>query len=525
MHANTWDDYHERAEQQAETPEEAIQRLAKLNAIEYDRIREIEAELLRIRVATLDKEVAKARDALGGDAEPLKGRALEFYVPEPWPEPVNGAAVLDDAYAAIKRHMAIHDDLAAAATLWAAHVHVYDLFGHTPRLGITAPDAECGKTVLLSHIIGNLIPKPQPTENVSPAPFFRLAELHRPSFLIDECDVFFKQDSDLIGAINGGWEPHGGVIRCIGDDHEPRHFSTHCPVALGGIKLEKVLPATTLSRSILIHLQRATPGEIAEPYDGRKHRQMILDIGRKLARWCRDNRMEIAEHDPVMPGNALNRRADKWRPLFIIAQIAGGNWPSRAISAFLAEERDAGKKLSTALQLLSDIRDIIKPHEHVIATEEMITRLCGIDESPWDDYNFRERDSERRRIQPRQISALLRDYKVRPGEVRVGAWHGKGYKRTDLELAWNRYLSPILSATPRQTSNDAGFRDSASATLKNDVADRKTLQATTGAGCRGVADKKAQNPDFGKGPPTDLRGRWEKPAYRIVLNERDEGEF
>jgi putative DNA primase/helicase len=474
----------------------------------------------------LDKEVHKARDALGGgDTEPLKGRALEFYVPEPWPEPVNGAAVLDDAYAAIKRHMAIHDDLAAAATLWAAHVHVYDVFSHTPRLAITAPDAECGKTVLLSHMIGNLIPKPQPTENVSPAPFFRLAELHRPSFLIDECDVFFKQDSDLIGAINGGWEPHGGVIRCIGDDHEPRHFSTHCPVALGGIKLEKVLPATTLSRSILIPLQRATPGEIAEPYDGRKHRQMILDIGRKLARWCRDNRMEIAEHDPVMPGNALNRRADKWRPLFTMAQIAGGAWPERVKKAFLAEERDDGKKLSTALQLLADIRDIIKPHEHVIATEEMITRLCGIDESPWDDYNFRERDSERRRIQPKQISNLVRDYKIKSANIRIGGSIIKGYKRVDLELAWNRYLPPCLSATPLQASNHAASSKLESATAKNRVADSEPLEPAPDKECSGVADKKAQNPDFGKGPPTDLRGKWEKPAFRIVPNKRDEEVF
>jgi len=37
-----------------------------------------------------------------------------------------------------------------------------------------------------------------------------------------------------------------------------------------------------------------------------------------------------------MPPTAFNRLADNWRPLFAIAEIAGGDWPQRALAAFTA---------------------------------------------------------------------------------------------------------------------------------------------------------------------------------------------
>ena len=37
---------------------------------------------------------------------------------EPWPEPVDGAALLDEVYTTIKRHIVCEDETAVAATLW-----------------------------------------------------------------------------------------------------------------------------------------------------------------------------------------------------------------------------------------------------------------------------------------------------------------------------------------------------------------------------------------------------------------------
>ena len=224
------------------------------------------------------------------DETPAKGRKVDLYEPEPWPDPVDGAEVLDAAFDAIKRHMFIIEEYAITTTLWVAHSHVFDVFSHTPRLGVSAPREDCGKTRLLFHLVGSLTTKPQTGDLMRAAPFFRMSEEFKPTWLIDEIDVFIKDDSELLAALNNGWEPHGGVPRCVGEDFEVRIFRTHSPVAFGGVRIEKVLPATTLSRTLVIPLQRATKGEIAEDFDVRKHRDGLLEIGRKLSRWCGDNR-------------------------------------------------------------------------------------------------------------------------------------------------------------------------------------------------------------------------------------------
>ena len=213
---------------------------------------------------------------------------------------------------------------------------------------------------------------------------------------------------------------------------------------MGGVKLHKVLPGTTWSRSIVVTLEKATEAEIVEHYDPRKHRAGLLEVGRKLARWCGDNANTLRRAEPTLPGNAYNRRADKWRPLFAIAELAGGEWPDRARHAFLSEEQDVGVNGGIALDLLADIRELLRPHEHVIATKDLIGRLCALEESPWAEYNYREREPDRRCISGRQLSGLLKDYRIKPGTVRLpGDSTPKGYKREDLERVFLRYLPPL----------------------------------------------------------------------------------
>ena len=47
-----------------------------------------------------------------------------------------------------------------------------------------------------------------------------------------------------------------------------------------------------------------------------------------------DNRHTLESRDPKMPDGAFNRLADNWRPLFAIAEVAGGDWPRRCAEAF-----------------------------------------------------------------------------------------------------------------------------------------------------------------------------------------------
>jgi len=379
--------------------------------------------------------------------EHLQGRPVELPEITPWDEPVDGGRVLIDIAEFIQMHMAIRDEDACAVTLWCAHTHVFQEFAHTPRLAITAPAPECGKTVLLGGIIKNLVSKPMETDNISPAPFFRLAASYQPTFLIDEVDAWLKADSDLPGALNGGWESGGRVLRCVGDQHQVRSFPTHTPVAMAGIRLATKLPDATLSRSIVVELERALPGEIRDPYERRKHEHSLRRLNRQLVRWCNDNLNGIREIHPRMPKEAMNRRRDKWEPLFAIAEMAGAPWQDWVTRAMGLESR--GESQAREIQLLADIRDILsrRAYHPGIFTDELIIELSSDPEWGWADYNFRGGDRRERRINPRQLANLLRAFKCQPETLRRGDQRLKGYSTVKLDMAIKRYLPPDLSVT------------------------------------------------------------------------------
>ncbi len=464
----------------------AVAELAKLPPLEYDRVREDRAKALGVRMSTLDTEVAKARSF----EEDVEGQGSEVMLtePTPWETPVEGAEVLDAVSDAIRRHMVMRGTDADMVALWCAHVYLFNRFSHTPRLLITAPDAECGKTLLLAHMVGNLVTRRMLVELMKTAPFFRLAEKYKPTFLIDEVDVFIQEDSDLLAAINNGWEPHGSVARCVPPDYDVRLFTTHSPVAMAGIKIVEKLPPTTVSRSIVITLERATEEEVAGTvvFDKRKHQTALHELGRKLARWTQDHASAIANADPDLPERVLNRLADKWRPLFAVAEVAGGHWPAKARAALFGSVDE--KEPSRALQLLTDIREVMRPNETAIFTTNLIERLVKLEDSPWAEYNYRARDWDRW-IKSQQVSRLLKGYRVTPGTVRVGKETAKGYKRESLEPAWKRYLPQEPPAYPSHRHSLATARvsdDLHPSQQKTGVTDTKGSKSSNGAGCDGV---------------------------------------
>ena len=127
-----------------------------------------------------------------------------------------------------------------------------------------------------------LVNKPLAASNISPSCVFRSIDSWQPTLLIDEADSFLKDNEELRGIINSGHTRElAYVIRTVGDDHEPRKFSTWCPKA---IALIGKLPPTLHDRAIEIPLVRKTAGESVhrlKEFDG-------ADIRRKCARWvCR----------------------------------------------------------------------------------------------------------------------------------------------------------------------------------------------------------------------------------------------
>ena len=127
--------------------QQTVAGLAKLPPIEYDHRRQAEAGRLGVRVSTLDAAVERARVASdGGSDAKLQGRALRLDPPEPWPDPVHGAELLDAIAAFVARHVFLPDRAPDALACWTLHTYCFDRFRHSPRVAFTSPERRCGKT-------------------------------------------------------------------------------------------------------------------------------------------------------------------------------------------------------------------------------------------------------------------------------------------------------------------------------------------------------------------------------------------
>lgn len=199
--------------------------------LEYEKVREAEAKRLNVRVGALDKEIEAIKKA-----QPVEsGKPTMFPMVELWPEPVNAAELLSDIVSTIQRFIICERETAIAASLWCAFTWLVDRVQVAPLAVITPPEMRCGKSQLL-NLIGLLSYRPLVASNISPSAMFRVIEAHQPTLLIDEADTFFKENEELRGVVNSGHTRQSAyVIRSVGDDHEPKQFSTWGAKAISGI--------------------------------------------------------------------------------------------------------------------------------------------------------------------------------------------------------------------------------------------------------------------------------------------------
>lgn len=96
------------------------------------------------------------------------------------------------------------------------------------------------------------------------------------------------------------------------------------------------------------------------------------------------------------------------------------------------EEPDDGR---IGTKLLADLKEIWKDSEPELFTSTLLERLHQLDESPWKDWGRR-----REPITPRVLADLLKPYRVKSQNIRIGGEQAKGYYRADLVDTWHRYV-------------------------------------------------------------------------------------
>ena len=354
----------------------------------------------------------------------------------------------------------------------------------SPILAITSPVHGCGKTTLLT-LISALTPCPLPTSNITSAALFRSVEKYEPTLLIDEADSFLNGNEDLRGILDSGHSrAMGFVVRTVGEDLEPRKFSTWCPKVIAAIGR---LAPTLVSRSIRIGMQRKRADDKVVPLraDRLGH---LTPLTRQAWRWHLDNSEKLSD-DPKLPESLHGRAADNWRHLIAIADAAGGRWPQAARQAATALEVGDDSEAAGVL-LLEDISSLFSEREtDRLSSFEIVEALKKKEDRPWPEWR------KEKPISTRQVARLLKGFEIQPRTIRPeGADPAKGYYQTDFTDALARYSS-ARSVTPLQNNRHRGYRDFRSVTPELLVTDRNDAKPNKTGACNGVTDENPQKPD------------------------------
>ena len=248
-------------------------------------------------------------------------------------------------------------------------------------------------------------------------------EKYSPTLLIDEADRALKNSEELNCILNASHVRKSAVtIRTVGENHEPRKFSTWCPKAIAAIGR---LQDTLEDRGIILQMRRKARGKKTERWRGDRVEQ-FTPIRQKIFRWVQDNLEELRELDPEVPSEVNDRAADNWRSLLAIADLVGGEWPDGARKAALkVSGRDDQSEETLGEQLLSDIRDYFKEQgADRVSSEDLVKHLHILEECPWPEMPRTGKGRTKA-----GVARILKRYDIKPNQSRGTGEKERGYDK------------------------------------------------------------------------------------------------
>jgi hypothetical protein len=324
---------------------------------------------------------------------------------------------------------------------------------------------------------------------VTPAYLFRKVgdAAGLPTILYDEIDTVFgpkaKDNEEIRGLLNAGHRRGAVAGRCVvkGKVVETEEIPAYCAVALAGLG---GLPDTVLSRSVILRMRRRAPGEHVEPYRRRLHVAEGHAIRDRLKLWAASVADAAADYWPEMPPGIVDRDSDVWEALLTVADLAGGDWPTRARCGAVALVADSKEGTpSLGVRLLTDLWTVFGERD-VLSTDTILTALNGLEEAPWGEI------ANGKPLNARGLAQRLRQYGVSSKGVRIGSTTPKGYGAEDFADAWERYVPVSRQRSATSATDDA---PSPGQGVADDVADNPD-----------VADESATEPPD---PDVDLCAR------------------
>lgn len=334
---------------------------------------------------TWEREAPVAQDG----SEDRAG-APEAELPEPVLTPQEappGAATLDAARDWLQRFVAWpSEDALNLCVLWAAAAHCTDrelvmVHAAFPSLIFTGLK-NSGKTFAMEQVL-SLCPRPDILGNTTAPSLAKQIATEHPTIGLDEMDLIVgngNAQSDLRTLLNLRYKRSGAFRRVSGK------LPVFCPLAMAG--LASVLRGnscldTLRSRSIIIDMVPAEPGQV-EKYRSRIHEPGAQAIAAALASWGEAFVGEVADAWPELPEGIANRDEEISTPILALAEVVGGEWPARAMSAVRAlimGESDADPMVAPAERILADVAAVWTGEQ--IGAGDLAARLACLKGSPW----------------------------------------------------------------------------------------------------------------------------------------------
>ncbi len=355
---------------------------------------------------------------------------------EPWPEPVDGVALANEIKGMLETYLYLPNGASTAITIWIMHTYGTECFDFTPRLYISSPMPGCGKSTLIT-LVEKLSYHALLLSNITAASMFRIISEYKPTLLIDEADTFLKNNEELRGIINAGYQRGGTVSRVetINKRQTVCLFPCYGACAIAGIGGTH---KTIQDRSVNVIMVRKTSADKIERMRTRNIAKQAEEIRSKCMRFMFDNAYELSIARPPMPDFLGDRGADIWEPLFAIAQVISADLLTEITTAckHLQHSQENDDESSIRFQLLGDIRSIFESHPWAtcISSTDLVGELIKIEESPWAEYGFG------RGLNPHSLAKQLKFFGIYPRQIRGEGTRNRSYFKDNFQDAFDRYL-------------------------------------------------------------------------------------
>jgi hypothetical protein len=338
--------------------------------------------------------------------------------------------------------MAPHEYIGTA--LWFHHAHVFEHFPISPRLAMTSPVRNCGKSLVL-HLAERLTPNAERHDSITAATLFRLIDQSARTFLLDEGDnLGLKIERNLRSVLNSGYQKGGVIGRTIRG--EPKNFSTYAPAAIAAIG---TLPLPLMRRSVVIRMHRTSRTDlktyqtIATSGEARR----LEAVRRHMIAWSQTAQFNF---NPRLPKILRGGTADIWRVLISVADSFQSTYWSKAARDAAVAFADGFYDEDAPVALLFDIRTIFRRLgvdriKSVLLTQELHELEDG--SGVWTAWRGESDDAMPHAITQGEIAALLRRFdpnlRSKPlfelGSRESRGKAGRGFYKHQFERWWRDY--------------------------------------------------------------------------------------